>query len=100
MAKVEERAREIEAQSITSAQSLQDKGDAREWARLAVICGPVAFVAYALFAANLSSLPVLIAICTFGSAMAVSSAGLYEVLRVHRPTLSLKIGLGPTWRRL
>lgn len=69
--------------------------ESRTWAELAVACGVVACVAYALIvAAPLSSLPAAIASSVFGVSLAVASAGLYEVLRLDRSTVSLKIGLG------
>jgi hypothetical protein len=64
----------------------------RTWAEIAVVCGVLAVAAYALIvAAPLSTGPAVV-VCVFGPSLASASAGLYEVLRLHRATASLKIG--------
>jgi hypothetical protein len=71
------------------------RSEAGTWARLAVVSGFVAGGTYATFAAT--ELPLLVAVvfvCAFGPALALNSAGLYEALRLHRSTVSVKIALG------
>lgn len=70
------------------------RSDSRTWAELGVVAGVVAVAAYAVASAVPMS-PALqaVAVSIFGPGIAVASAGLYEVLRLHRSTVGLKIGL-------
>ena len=62
--------------------------------RLGVVCGALAVVAYALTqAVTLPLLPTLLLVCAFGPLLAIGSAGLWELLRLHRRTATLDIGL-------
>jgi hypothetical protein len=62
--------------------------------RLGVVCGALAVVAYALTqAVSLPLLPTLLLVCSFGPALAIGSAGLWELLRMHRRSATLDIGL-------
>lgn len=66
----------------------------RSWARIAVIFGIVAVATYALISAvDLPRTPALLAACVFGPSLAAASAGLYHVLRLHRATPALQIGV-------
>jgi hypothetical protein len=71
------------------------RSDSRTWAELGFVFGVVAVVAYVVASAVPMS-PALqaVAVSIFGPGIAVASAGLYEVLRLHRSTVGLKIGLG------
>jgi hypothetical protein len=62
--------------------------------RLGVVCGALAVVVYALTQAlSLPLLPTLLLVCAFGPLLAIGSAGLWELLRRHRRTATLDIGL-------
>ena len=62
--------------------------------RLGVMCGALAVVAYALTqAVTLPLLPTLVLVCSFGPMLAIGSAGLWELLGLHRRTATLDIGL-------
>jgi hypothetical protein len=62
--------------------------------RLGVVCGALAVVAYALTqAVSLPLRPALVLVCSFGPLLAIGSAGLWELLRLHRRTATLDIGL-------
>lgn len=57
-------------------------------------CGFIAVFSYALIAAApLTSDLALVVACVFGPALACASMGLYQVLRAHRRTVSLDLGL-------
>lgn len=70
------------------------RSDSRTWAELGVVAGVVAAVAYAVASAVPMS-PALqaVAVSIFGPGIAMASAGLFEVLRLHRATVGLKVGL-------
>lgn len=73
--------------------SVRARSLSRTWAEIAVVCGVLAVATYALIvAAPLSTGPAVVVVCVFGPSLASASAGLYEVLRLHRATVSLKIG--------
>jgi hypothetical protein len=62
--------------------------------RLGVVCGVLAVVAYALTqAVSLPLRPTLLLVCSFGPLLAIGSAGLWELLGLHRRTATLDIGL-------
>lgn len=62
--------------------------------RLGVVGGALAVVAYALTqAVTLPLLPTLLLVCSFGPMLAIGSAGLWELLGLHRRTATLDIGL-------
>jgi hypothetical protein len=62
--------------------------------RLGVVCGALAVVAYALTqAVTLPLRPTLVLVCAFGPLLAIGSAGLWELLGLHRRTATLDIGL-------
>jgi hypothetical protein len=62
--------------------------------RLGVVGGTLAVVAYALTqAVTLPLLPTLLLVCSFGPMLAIGSAGLWELLGLHRRTATLDIGL-------
>ena len=62
--------------------------------RLGVVCGALAVVAYALTQAVTFPLrPTLLLVCSFGPMLAIGSAGLWEMLGLHRRTATLDIGL-------
>jgi hypothetical protein len=62
--------------------------------RLGVVCGALAVVAYALTqAVALPLRPTLVLVCSFGPLLAIGSTGLWELLRRHRRTATLDIGL-------
>jgi hypothetical protein len=62
--------------------------------RLGVVCGALAVVAYALTqAVSLPLRPSLVLVCAFGPLLAIGSAGLWELLRLHRRSATLDIGL-------
>jgi hypothetical protein len=59
-----------------------------------VVCGALAVVVYALTqAVALPLRPTLLLVCAFGPLLAVGSAGLWELLGLHRRTATLDIGL-------
>jgi hypothetical protein len=65
-----------------------------EWTRVGAVCGFVACVSYAVaVAAPVNSAVALVVACVFGPALAGASMGLYHVLRAHRRTVSLDLGL-------
>jgi hypothetical protein len=70
------------------------RNDSRTWAELGCVFGVLGTAAYAIASAVPMS-PALqaVAVSIFGPGIAVASAGLYEVLRLHRSTVGLKIGL-------
>jgi hypothetical protein len=73
--------------------SVRARSLSRTWAEIAVVCGVLAVATHALIvAAPLSTGPAVVVVCVFGPSLASASAGLYEVLRLHRATVSLKIG--------
>ena len=62
--------------------------------RLGVMCGALAVVVYALTqAVTLPLLPTLLLVCSFGPMLAIGSAGLWELLGLHRRTATLDLGL-------
>jgi hypothetical protein len=68
--------------------------------RLGVVCGVLAVVDYALTqAVSLPLRPTLLLVCAFGPLLAIGSNGLWELLRRHRRSATLDIGLWPTSRR-
>ena len=74
--------------------TMPTRSESRTWAEVALVCGVVAVVAYSLISAvSLALVPAVVVVCVFGPALAAASAGLYEVLRLHRSTVSLKIGI-------
>ncbi len=74
--------------------TVRRRSESRTWAEIAAVCGVLAVVAYSLIVAvDLSLGPALIVVCIFGLSLAAASGGLYEVLRLHRTTASLKIGV-------
>jgi hypothetical protein len=65
-----------------------------EWTRVGAACGFLAVLSYTLIsAAPLTSGQGLVVACVFGPALMFASAGLYQVLRAHRRTVSLDLGL-------
>jgi hypothetical protein len=65
-----------------------------EWTRVGAGCGFLAVLAYALIsAAPLTSAQGLVVACVFGPALMCASMGLYHVLRAHRRTVTLDLGL-------
>jgi hypothetical protein len=71
-----------------------DRSLAEARLRLGVVCGALAVIDYALTqAASLPLLPTLLLVCSFGPLLAIASAGVYELLRMHRRTATLDIGL-------
>ena len=65
-----------------------------QWARPGAVCGFLAVLSYTLIsAAPLTSAEGLVVACVFGPALAAASTGLYHVLRLHRPTVTLDLGL-------
>jgi hypothetical protein len=70
------------------------RSDSRTWAELGLVSGVLAVAAYAVASAVPMS-PALqaVAVSIFGPGIALASAGLYEVLRLHRSTVGLKVGL-------
>ena len=70
------------------------RSESRTWAQLGFAFGVLAMVAYAVLSAvPLSPRLQAVAVSIFGPGVAVASAGLYEVLRLHRSTVGLRIGL-------
>ena len=64
------------------------------WTRVGVACGFIAGASYALaLAAPVTSALGVIAASVFGPALVAFSAGLYHVLRAHRRTITLDLGL-------
>jgi hypothetical protein len=62
--------------------------------RLGVVGGALAVVAYALTqAVALPLRPSLVLACSFGPLLALGSAGLWELLGLHRRTATLDVGL-------
>lgn len=62
--------------------------------RIGVVCGSLAVVDYTLTqVTSLPLLPTLILVCSFGPFLAIGSAGVYELLRLSRRTVTLDIGL-------
>lgn len=71
------------------------RSDSRTWAEVGLVSGVLAVLAFAVASAVPLSPPLAaLAISVFGPGIALASAGLYEVLRLHRPTVSLQIALG------
>jgi hypothetical protein len=69
--------------------------DSRTWAEVGFASGILAVVAYGLASAvPMPSALEAVAASVFGVGIGLASAGLYEVLGLHRPRLSLKIALG------
>ena len=65
-----------------------------QWARVGAVCGFLAVLSYTLIsAAPLTSAEGLVVACVFGPALAAASTGLYHVLRLHRRTVTLDLGL-------
>jgi hypothetical protein len=59
-----------------------------------VVCGALAVVIYTLTQAVALPLgPTLVLVCSFGPLLAIGSTGLWELLRQHRRTATLDIGL-------
>ncbi len=70
------------------------RSEPRAWAEIALVSGVIAVAAYTLISAvELSLTPAVVVVCIFGPALASASAGLYEFMRLHRSTVSLKIGV-------
>jgi hypothetical protein len=70
------------------------RSESRTWVQLAFAFGVLAMVAYAVVSAvPMSPRLQAVAVSIFGPGVAVASAGLYEVLRLHRSTVGLRIGL-------
>ncbi|HEX6579887.1 MAG TPA: hypothetical protein VF195_03345 [Actinomycetota bacterium] len=70
------------------------RSESRAWAQLGFACGVLAMVAYTILSAvPLSPQLQAVAVSIFGPGIAVASAGLYEVLRLHRSTVGLRIAL-------
>ncbi len=63
------------------------------WTRVGAACGFVVALSYALGSAGLSAVLDLVAACVLGPALMGFSMGLYHVLRAHRQTVSLDLGL-------
>ena len=64
------------------------------WARLGAICGFLAVLSYTLIsAAPLTAAEGLVVACVFGPTLGAASTGLYHVLRLHRRTVTLDLGL-------
>jgi hypothetical protein len=62
--------------------------------RLGVVGGALAVAVYALTqAVALPLRPTLLLVCSFGPLLAIGSAGLWELLGLHRRTATLDIGL-------
>ncbi len=71
-----------------------DRALAEARLRIGVVCGALAVVDYALTqAVSLPLLATLVLVCAFGPLLAIGSAGLWELLRMHRRTATLDIGL-------
>lgn len=69
--------------------------ESRTWAEIGALAGAIAMVAYAVISTVQHSSPLAaVGASVVGPAIAAASAGLYEVLRLHRSTVSLKLGLG------
>jgi hypothetical protein len=65
------------------------------WARVGVAFGFIAVVAYTFIAAADVPLAVALVLASaFGPSLAVASAGLYRILRLHTHTVSLDVGVG------
>jgi hypothetical protein len=64
------------------------------WTRVGAGCGFLAVLSYSLIsAAPLTSAQGLVVACVFGPALMCASMGLYHVLRAHRRTITLDLGL-------
>jgi hypothetical protein len=64
------------------------------WTRVGAACGFLAVLSYALIsAAPLTSAQALVIACVFGPALVFATTGLYHVLRAHRRTVSVDLGL-------
>lgn len=64
------------------------------WTWVGAGCGFLAVLSYALIsAAPLTSAQGLVLACVFGPALVCASTGLYNVLRLHRRTVTLDLGL-------
>ncbi|HEX6757265.1 MAG TPA: hypothetical protein VF086_02460 [Propionibacteriaceae bacterium] len=63
------------------------------WTRVGAACGFLAALSYALGSAGLSADLDLVTACVLGPALMGFSMGLYHVLRTHRRTVSLDLGL-------
>jgi len=64
------------------------------WTRVGAACGFLAVLSYSLIsAAPLTSQQGLALACVFGPALMYASTGLYHVLRAHRRTVTLDLGL-------
>jgi hypothetical protein len=64
------------------------------WTRVGAVCGFLAVLSYTLIsAAPLTSAQALVVACVFGPALVFASTGLYHVLRAHRRTVSMDLGL-------
>ena len=70
------------------------RNDSRRWAELGCVFGVLGVAAYAVASAVPMS-PALqaVAVSIFGPGIALASAGLHEVLRLHRSSVGLKVGL-------
>jgi hypothetical protein len=70
------------------------RSESRTWVQLAFAFGVLAMVAYAVVSAvPMSPRLQAVAVSIFGPGIAVASAGLYEILRLHRSSVGLRIGL-------
>jgi hypothetical protein len=63
------------------------------WTRVGAVCGFLVALSYALGSAGLSAALDPVAACVIGPALMGFSMGLYHVLRAHRRTVSLDLGL-------
>jgi hypothetical protein len=64
------------------------------WAHAGAVCGFVAVLCYSLIsAAPLTLTQGLVVACVFGPALGCASVGLYHILRLHRPTVTLDLAL-------
>ena len=65
-----------------------------QWTRVGAASGLLAVLSYSLIsAAPLNARQALAVACVFGPALACASTGLYHVLRLHRRTITLDLGL-------
>lgn len=88
------RARRIAAAGGTGDESHAQPALLVGWTRVGAASGFLAVLSYTLIsAAPLSSAQGLVVACVFGPALMCASTGLYHVLRAHRRTVTLDLGL-------
>lgn len=64
------------------------------WAHTGAVSGFVAVLCYSLIsAAPLTHSQALVVVCIFGPALGCASMGLYHILRLHRPTVTVDLAL-------